>query len=230
MRTIGVLGGMTWHSSLEYYRLLNAGVNERLGGIHSARCVLFSVDMAPIGELMAAGRWDEAGRRLAVDARAVEAAGADIFLLGTNSLHNAWEAIVADLTIPTIHIADPTGSALVADGHTRVALLGTRYTMELPFLHERLAHRHGLHVLVPDAPERELLHRAVFEELAHGLVTDAARDAFVAVIRRLGAEGATAVILGCTEFGLLVGPHDVELPLYDTGALHAGAAVVAALA
>jgi aspartate racemase len=230
MRTIGVLGGMTWHSSLEYYRLLNAGMNERLGGIHSARCVLFSVDMEPIGGLMAADRWDEAGRLLAADARAVEAAGAEIFILGTNSLHNVWETIVGGLTVPAIHIGDPTGVALRRDGHARVALLGTRYTMELPFLRDWLADRHGLDVLVPDAPERELLHRAVFEELALGLFTDETCAAFVRVIRRLGEEGATAVILGCTEFGLLLRPGDVELPLYDTGRLHAEAAITASLA
>ncbi len=229
MRTIGVLGGMTWHSSLEYYRLINTGVNERLGGIHSARCLLFSVDMEPIGALMAAGSWDEAGRQLSVDARAVEAAGADIFLLGTNSLHNAWATIVAGLTIPTIHIGDPTGAALHRDGHSRVALLGTRYTMELPFLREWLAERYGLEVLIPDPAERRLLHRVVFEELALGLVTDETRSAFLAVIRRLALQGATAGILGCTEFGLLVRPGDSELPLYDTGLLHAAAAVDAAL-
>jgi aspartate racemase len=229
MRTIGVLGGMTWHSSLEYYRLLNAGVNERLGGIHSARCVLVSVDMEPIDALMAAGNWDEAGRQLTADARAVEAAGADIFILGTNSLHNVWTAIVGDLTIPAIHIGDPTGAALRRDGHTRVALLGTRYTMELPFLREWLAGHYALEVLVPDEPERTLLHRAVFEELALGIITAETRAAFVGVIQQLGELGATAVILGCTEFGLLVRPGDVDLPVYDTGLLHVAAAVEAAL-
>jgi aspartate racemase len=230
MRTIGVLGGMTWHSSAEYYRLLNTAVNERLGGLHSARCVLVSVDMGPIGELMAAGRWDEAGRQLAGDARSVEAAGAQLFILGTNSLHNVWETIVEGLTIRAIHIGDATGDALRRNGHTRVALLGTRYTMELPFLRERLTENHGLDVLVPEQAERELLHRAVFEELGLGIFTDETRSAFVEVIRGLGDRGATAVILGCTEFGLLLRADDVELPLFDTGRLHAEAAVDAALA
>ena len=229
MRIIGVLGGMTWLSSLEYYRLLNTTVNERLGGVHSARCVLVSVDMGPIGDLMAADRWEEAGRQLALDARSVEAAGAQIFILGTNSLHNVWDTIVEGLTIPAIHIGDATGDALRRDGHTRVALLGTRYTMELPFLRGRLAERHGIEVLVPAEAERELLHRAVFDELALGVFTDETRSAFVEVIHSLGAQGATAVILGCTEFGLLLGPDDVELPLYDTGRLHVQAAVDAAL-
>jgi aspartate racemase len=221
---------MTWVSSAEYYRLLNVAVQERLGGVHSARCVLVSADMGEIGELMASGRWDEAGRRLARDARAVEAAGAEIFLLATNSLHNVWDALVADLTIPALHIADATGDALLRDGHDCVALLGTRYTMELPFLRGRLADRFGIEALVPGEAERELLHRAVFEELALGVFEDATRSAFVDVIRGVAARGATAVILGCTEFGLLVRPGDVELPLYDTARLHAAAAVDAALA
>ncbi len=229
MRMIGVLGGMTWHSSSEYYRLLNTAVNERLGGVHSARCVLFSVDMGPIADLMAADRWEEAGRQLALAARSVEASGADLFVLATNSLHNVWDIIVADLTIPAVHIGDATGSALVRDGHTSVALLGTRYTMELPFLSGRLEESFGIRALVPDQHDRESLHRAVFEELALGLVTDETRNAFVEVIRKLGARGATAVVLGCTEFGLLLRDGDVELPLYDTAHLHAAAAVDAAL-
>lgn len=229
MRTIGVLGGMTWHSSSEYYRLLNTAVNERLGGVHSARCVLFSVDMGPIADLMAADRWEEAGRQLALAARSVEASGADLFVLATNSLHNVWDIIVADLTIPALHIGDATGSALVRDGHTSVALLGTRYPMELPFS-ERPT-RGELRHPRPGARQhdRESLHRAVFEELAVGLFTDETRNAFVEVIRKLGARGATAVVLGCTEFGLLLRDGDVELPLYDTAHLHAAAAVDAAL-
>jgi len=229
MRMIGVLGGMTWHSSSEYYRLLNTTVNERLGGVHSARCVLFSVDMGPIADLMAADRWEEAGRQLALAARSVEASGADLFVLATNSLHNVWDIIVADLTIPAVHIGDATGSALVRDGHTSVTLLGTRYTMELPFLSGRLEESFGIRALVPDQHDRESLHRAVFEELAVGLFTDETRNAFVEVIRKLGARGATAVVLGCTEFGLLLRDRDVELPLYDTAHLHAAAAVDAAL-
>lgn len=229
MRTIGVLGGMTWHSSAEYYRLLNVAANTRLGGVHSARCVLLSVDMAPIDELMATGRWEEAGTRLAADAQAVESAGAELFILATNSLHNVWETIVAGLTIPAIHIGDATGEALHRDGHERVALLGTRYTMELPFLRGRLEERYGLTVLVPEQPERELLHRAVFEELALGVFRDETRAALVTVIERLAGQGATAAILGCTEFGLLVRPSDVDLPLYDTAQLHAAAAIDAAL-
>ena len=160
MRTIGILGGMTWHSSIEYYRLINTLANERLGGIHTPRSVLFSVDMGAIDELMEAGRWDEAGKLLAADAQAVERAGAEVFILGCNTLHNVWETIVAGLEIPSIHIGDATGAGLAQDGHERVALLGTRYTMELPFLRGKLED-HGIHVVVPEEPDREELNRTV---------------------------------------------------------------------
>ena len=230
MRTIGALGGMTWVSTAEYYRLLNTAASQRLGGVHSARLAIVSVDMGPIADLMAAGDWDEAGRRLAIDAQRVEAAGADLFILATNSLHNVWDAIVEGLTIPSLHIGDATGAALVRDGHTRVALLGTRYTMELPFLRERLENGYGMQVLVPERADREELQRVVFEELALGVFRDESRASFVDVIGRLAAQGATAAILGCTEFGLLVKPADVELPLYDTAQLHVAAAIDAALA
>jgi aspartate racemase len=226
MRTIGVLGGMTWVSTTEYYRALNTLAAERLGGIHSARLALVSVDMDPIAELMAAGDWDEAGRLLAADARAVEAAGAELFILATNSLHNAWDAIVADLTIPSIHIGDAARAVLREDGHARVGLLGTRYTMELPFLRDRL----GVQVLVPEQDDRIELQRIVFEELALGTFRDESRAFFVDLIRSLAEQGASAVLLACTEFGLLVGPDDVELPLYDTAKLHVAAAIDAALA
>ena len=224
MLTIGVLGGMTWHSSIEYYRAINTLANERLGGIHAARCVLFSVDMGTIDELMTSDRWDEAGRLLAEDAAAVERAGAEVFILGCNSLHNVWDAIVDPLTIPTIHIGDATAEALKHDGHERVALLGTRFAMERPFLRGKIEER-GIDVVVPGEDDREKLHRTVFDEFSRGLFTDETRAYYVDVIDRLGAEGASAVVLGCTEIGLLLGPDDVSLPLYDTARLHAAAAV-----
>lgn len=227
-KTIGILGGMTWHSSIEYYRLVNILANERLGGIHAARCVLFSVDMGVVDELMAADRWDEAGRLLAEDARAVERAGAEVFILGCNSLHNVWDAIVAGLEIPTIHIGDATAAALVQAGHGRVGLLGTKYTMELPFLRSRIEER-GIEVLVPGDDDREALNRTVFEEFSRGVFSDETRAFYARVIDRLGAAGATSVVLGCTEIGLLLRPGDVELPLYDTARLHAAAAVDLAL-
>jgi len=219
MRTIGVLGGMTWHSSIEYYRLINTLANERLGGIHTPRCVLFSVDMGAVDELMAAGRWDEAGAMLARDAQRVERAGAELFILGCNTLHNVWDTIVAGLTIPTVHIGDATADAL--DGYERVALLGTKYTMELPFLRERIEAR-GIEVVVPEAADRERIGRTVFEEFSHGTFSDETRAYYVDVIRRLDAE---AVVLGCTEIGLLLRADDVEVPMVDTARAHAAAAV-----
>jgi aspartate racemase len=219
MRTIGVLGGMTWHSSIEYYRLINTLANERLGGIHTPRCVLFSVDMGEVDELMAAGRWDEAGSLLARDARSVEAAGAELFILGCNTLHNVWDAIVAGLTIPTVHIGDATADAL--DGHGRVALLGTKFTMELPFLRERIESR-GIEVVVPEADDRERINRTVFDEFSRGIFSDETRAYYVDVISRLDAD---AVVLGCTEIGLLLRPDDVAVPLVDTAHAHAAAAV-----
>jgi amino-acid racemase len=219
MRTIGVLGGMTWHSSIEYYRLLNTLANERLGGVHAARCVLFSVDMAVIDELMNTGRWDEAGDLLNRDAHALESAGADVFALGCNSMHNAWERVTAGLTIPTVHIGDATAAAL--DGHDRVLLLGTRFAMEKPFLRERIEAR-GIEVLVPEEADRERLHRSVFEEFSHGVFSDETRAYYVDLISRFDAD---AVVLGCTEIGILLRPGDVTVPLVDTAAAHARALV-----
>ena len=223
MRTIGILGGMTWHSSIEYYRLVNTLANERLGGIHAARCVLFSVDMGTIDELMVANRWDDAGRTLARDAQGVERAGAEVFILGCNTLHNVWDAIVESLTIPSIHVGDATAAAL--DGRRRVGLLGTRTTMERPFLRDRIEGR-GIEVVVPDEQDRAAIDRTVFEEFSRGIFSDETRAYYVDVIRRLEAD---AVVLGCTEIGLLLRPGDVDVPLVDTARAHAEAAVAYAL-
>jgi aspartate racemase len=225
MRTIGVLGGMTWHSSIEYYRLINTLANERLGGIHTPRCVLVSVDMGAVDELMAAGRWEEAGTLLAADAQAVERAGAEVFILGCNTLHNVWDTIVEGLEIPSIHIGDATGARLAGDGHERVALLGTRYTMELPFLRGRLEDAFGIGVVVPDEADRDLLNRTVFEEFSRGVFSEATRSYYVDLIEQLAGNGVSAVVLGCTEIGLLLQPGDVDVPLYDTAHLHAAAVV-----
>ena len=223
MRTIGILGGMTWHSSIEYNRLVNTLANERLGGIHAARCVLFSVDMGTIDELMVANRWDDAGRTLARDAQGVERAGAEVFILGCNTLHNVWDAIVESLTIPSIHVGDATAAAL--DGRRRVGLLGTRTTMERPFLRDRIEGR-GIEVVVPDEQDRAAIDRTVFEEFSRGIFSDETRAYYVDVIRRLEAD---AVVLGCTEIGLLLRPGDVDVPLVDTARAHAEAAVAYAL-
>jgi aspartate racemase len=223
VRTVGVLGGITWHSAAEYYRLLNSLVAERTGGAHAARCVLVSVDIGEIDPLMHAGRWEEAAELVARDARAVEAAGADVFVLACNSLHTVWEPIVSGLSIPTIHIADAAADEL--DGRRRVALLGTPWTMELPFFRERLAAR-GFEVVVPAEADRERLGRSVFDELSHGLVRDETRAYYIELIERLGVD---AVVLACTEMTLLQLQDDVDVPLVDTARAHARAAVDYAL-
>ncbi|HET7448968.1 MAG TPA: amino acid racemase [Gaiellaceae bacterium] len=219
MRTIGLLGGMTWHSTIEYYRLVNTLANGRRGGAHSARCVIVSVDQAAIEPLMEAGRWEDAGRLLAEDAATLERAGADVFVLACNSLHNAWETIVAPLTIPTIHIGDATADALPAVG--RVALLGTRYTMEAPFLRERIEAR-GIDVVIPEVDDRAEIHRSIFDELSGGVVRPETRTWFQDLVARLDTD---AVVLGCGELGLL----QLDGALVDTVRAHAQAAVDYAL-
>jgi aspartate racemase len=223
VRTIGVLGGITWHSAAEYYRLLNSLVAERTDGEHAARCVLVSVDIGEIAPLMHAGLWEEAGRLVAADARAVEAAGADVFVLACNSLHRVWDSIVDGLSIPTIHIADAAADEL--GGRARAALLGTPWTMELPFFRERLVSR-GLDVVVPHERDRELLGRSVFDELSHGIVRDETRAYYAELIERLGVD---AVVLACTEMTLLRLEDLVDVPLVDTARAHARAAVDYAL-
>jgi aspartate racemase len=225
VRTIGVLGGITWHSAAEYYRLLNELTNERVGGIHAARCVLFSVDVAEIDPLMHSGRWDDAGRALAADASAVQAAGADLFVLACNTLHNVWDAIVADLTIPTIHMGDAVANALAEDGRRRVALLGTSYTMTLPFLRERIEWR-GIDVVLPDPALHERIDRTIFDEFTRGVFADETRAFYLDVIRGLDCD---AVVFACTELGLLLSPDDIDVPVYDTARVHARAAVDYAL-
>lgn len=225
MRTIGVLGGITWHSAAEYYRALNTLANERAGGIHAARCVLFSVDVGEIDPLLHAGRWDEAGRTLAADAQAVEAAGADVFVLACNTLHNAWDTIVAGLTIPTIHIGDAVAGALARDGRQRAALIGTSYTMTLPFLRARIAAR-GIDVAVPDDALHAEIDRTIFDEFSRGVFSDETRRFYVEAIGSLDAD---AVVFACTELGLLLRPGDVAAPVYDTARVHAAAAVDYAL-
>jgi aspartate racemase len=223
VRTIGVLGGITWHSAAEYYRLLNSLVAEHTNGEHAARCVLVSVDIGEIDPLMHAGRWEEAAALVSRDALAVEAAGADVFVLACNSLHTVWEQIVGGLSIPTIHIADAAADEL--SGRDRVALLGTPWTMELPFFRERLASR-GFDVVVPSDDDRERLGRSVFDELSYGIVRDETRAYYVELIERLGVG---AVVLACTEMTLLSLQDAVDVPLVDTATAHARAAVDYAL-
>ena len=228
MKTIGLLGGMSWESSALYYQLLNEVVRDRLGGLHSARCVLLSVDFAEIERLQIAGDWDRAGELLAADAKTLEAAGADLVLLCTNTMHKVAGAVENALTVPLLHIGDVTADAVRAAGVGHVGLLATAYTMEQPFLTDRLAAR-GLHVLVPDPVDRAMVHRVIYEELCLGIVREESRAAYRAVIERLVAAGAEGVILGCTEIELLISQADVDVPVFPTTLLHVEAAVAAAL-
>jgi aspartate racemase len=229
MKTIGLIGGMSWESTAEYYRLINEGVKARLGGHHSARLVLVSVDFAEIELLQREARWEEAGRLLADAGLALERAGADFTVLCTNTMHVVAHSLVAALRGPLLHIADPTAEAVLAAGLTRVGLLGTRFTMEQAFYAGRLREQHGLEVLIPEAGDRELVHRVIYDELVHGRVLEASRQRFEALIGRLQARGAQGVILGCTELMLLVAPARLSLPCFDTTALHAARAVEVAL-
>ncbi|BCQ53828.1 aspartate/glutamate racemase family protein [Burkholderia gladioli] len=225
MKTIGLIGGMSWESSAEYYRMINRASKARHGGHHNAKSVMVTVDFAEIEALQRARDWDALGARMADAARQLQSAGADVVVLTTNTMHRVADAIERALTLPFLHIADPTGAALRAAGVERVALLGTRYTMELPFYAARLAERFGIEVLTPDAEDRDTVHRVIYEELCHGLIEPASRAAYAAIIGRLAARGAQAVILGCTEITLLIGERDSPLPVFDTTALHAQAAV-----
>jgi aspartate racemase len=229
VRTIGLLGGMSWESSALYYRLLNEAVRERLGGLHSARCILLSVDFAEIERLQVTGDWARAGELLAADAASLQAAGADLVVLCTNTMHKVAGALTEVLDVPLLHIGDVTGDAVRSAGLHRVALLGTAFTMQQTFLTDRLAVR-GLQVRLPDPVDRAEVHRVIYEELCLGIVREESRAAVLAVIERLVAEDAEGVVLGCTELELLIGPDDVDVPVFPTTRLHVDAAVAAALA
>ncbi len=230
LKTLGLIGGMSWESTSEYYRLINQGVRERLGPKASARLVLWSFDFAEIAELQAAGDWSALDALMVDATRRLEAAGAELILICTNSVHKSAPAIEAASALPLLHIVDPCAAALKADGHTKVGLLGTAFTMEQSFYRGRLEQQHGLEVLIPDAADRAEVHRVIYEELVAGRIEPASREAYRAVITRLVEQGATAIILGCTEIMLLIGQEDSAAPLYDTTRLHAEAAVAAALA
>ncbi|WP_076072821.1 aspartate/glutamate racemase family protein [Sphingomonas montana] len=228
MKTIGLIGGMSWESSAQYYRIVNQTARARLGGTHSARCLMTSVDFAPIAAMQAAGEWDVLGAAMADAARVLERGGADVIVLCTNTMHRVADAIADAVAIPLLHIADPTAVAVRAAGYARVGLIGTAFTMEQNFYRARLG-EHGLTVLVPDAADRVVVHDVIYRELVKGDVRAASRDAYRGVIARLVAAGAEAIILGCTEIMLLIGPEDSAVPLFDTTELHALAAVEMAL-
>lgn len=229
MRTIGLLGGMSWESSSEYYRLINQHIQQRLGGLHSAQCVMFSVDFAQVEELQQRGAWEEAGVVLADAAQRLERAGADIVVLCTNTMHKVASAIESAVAIPLLHIADPTAQAITRQDIQAVGLLGTRFTMEQEFYKGRLVAQHGLEVLVPRADEQAIVHRIIYEELCLGRIVPESRQAYRAIMADLVEAGAQAIILGCTEIGLLVQEHDTTVPVFDTTKLHAEAAVDFAL-
>jgi aspartate racemase len=230
MKTIGLIGGMSWESSLEYYRILNETVRDRLGGLHSAQCLMISVDFAEIEALQHAGRWEEAGQILAEAARSLERGGAECVVLCTNTMHKLAGAIQAAVSIPFLHIADATAQRVQSSGLQRIGLLGTRFTMEEDFYKARLTGSFGLEVLIPEQAERQQVHDVIYQELCLGIIRSDSRDAYRKIIAQLAQRGAQGIILGCTEIGLLVKPEDSPLPLFDTTRIHAEAAVDWALA
>lgn len=230
MRTIGLIGGMSWESSAHYYRLINQETRRRLGGTHSAKSVMVSVDFAEIEALQHAGDWETLTTRMIAAACQAERGGAELLVVCTNTMHRMADAVQAAIGIPLLHIADPVGTAIGAQGLTRVGLLGTGFTMEQPFLRDRLAQRHGLGVIVPEEADRQDVHRIIYDELVRGIVTEPSRATYRAIMARLAEAGAQAIILGCTEIMLLVREEDSPVPLFDTTALHALAAVDMALA
>lgn len=229
MKTIGLIGGMSWESSLEYYRIINEEVKRRLGGFHSAKCLMYSVDFAEIEELQHEGEWGRAAWILSQAAISLEAGGADFLVLCTNTMHKVASNIESAVNIPLLHIADPTAERIKTRGFNKVGLLGTRFTMEEDFYRGRLEKRHRLEVVVPDEAEREMIHNVIYYELCDGRLQEESRKKFLAVIDKLAAAGAQGVILGCTEIGLLVKEKDSSLPVFDTTIIHAEAAVEYAL-
>ena len=229
MRRIGLLGGMSWESSVEYYRLLNEEICERLGGLHSADCILRSVDFAEIEPLQRDDRWEEAGERLAGEARGLVAAGAEILVLCTNTMHRVADEITAAVEIPLIHIADATAEAVRDHGLATVGLLATAYTMEQDFYVGRLREKHDLEVLVPDDQDRRLVHDVIYDELCVGVMKDSSRDQYRRIMAELSQRGAQGILLGCTEIDLLVGQADARVPLFDTTRLHVQKALDVAL-
>ncbi len=228
MKTIGLLGGMSWESTELYYRLINEGVKSRLGGLHSAKIAMVSVDFHEIEALQNAGRWEEAGRQLSQSALQVQSAGADFLLICTNTMHKVATQIQGAIDIPLLHLADATAKDINAQNIRKVGLLGTAFTMEQDFYKNRLL-EHGLEVMVPDEPDRKVVHQIIYEELCLGTVKDNSRQKYLQVIAKMQSAGAEAVIEGCTEITLLVQQCHTDIPLFDTTAIHAGAAVEMAL-
>lgn len=228
-KTIGLIGGMSWESSSEYYRLLNETVRARFGGLHSAPCILLSVDFAEISALQRSGDWEALTDKMVDCARRLEAAGADMVLICTNTMHKMADAVEAAVKIPLVHIGDATAERIQKAGFSKVGLLGTLYTMEQEFYRERLSKSFGLEVLIPEEADRKSVHQVIFSELCLGQTLDASRNMYREIIQRLVDRGAQAIILGCTEIMLLVSQEDSPVPLFDTTAIHVQAALKAAL-
>jgi len=229
VKTIGLIGGMSWESSIEYYRIINETTKARLGGLHSAKSLMVSVDFAEVEVLQHQGKWVEAAQMLVDAAKSLQSGGADFIVLCTNTMHKVAEDIQANVQIPLLHIADPTAQRVKDLGIREIALLGTRFTMEEEFYKGRLSEKYNLHVHIPNAQEREVIHRAIYEELVLGRINQDSKEQYLGIIERLIAEGVEGVILGCTEIGLLVHEQDSQVPLFDTARLHAEAAVEYAL-
>lgn len=221
MKTIGLIGGMSWESTIPYYRHINETIKHHLGGLHSAKVVLFSVDFQEVERLQMKGDWDAAGELLSHAAQRLEAAGADFIVICTNTMHKVYDQIVAAVSIPLCHIADATASVIQQQGIKKVGLLGTRFTMEQDFYKGRLSEQHHIQVVVPDEAEREIVHQVIYQELCLGTINHESRKAFSQIMQRLVDNGAQGIILGCTEIGLLVSEQDASVPLYDTAKIHA---------
>jgi len=229
MKTIGLIGGMSWESSIEYYRIINEAVRGKLGGLHSAKCVMVSVDFAEIEPLQHQGKWNEATEILIAAARSVEAGGADFVMLCTNTMHKVADEVQKHLRIPILHVADATVQTIKAVGLKKVGLLGTKFTMEEGFYKGRLAQRHNLEIIIPNTEAREVVHRIIYDELCMGEIRSSSKTKYLEIIERLAKEGAKGIILGCTEIGLLIKEEDARVPLFDTTRIHALAAVEYAL-
>jgi aspartate racemase len=229
METIGLIGGMSWESSIEYYRIINETVRAKLGGLHSAKSIMYSVDFAEIEVLQHQGRWDEATELMIAAAKNVENGGADFVIICTNTMHKMADEIQGHIGVPLLHIADATAEAVKARGLRTVGLLGTRFSMEEDFYKGRLTERHGLEVIIPAEEEREIVHRVIYDELCAGKINQTSREQYVGIMSRLVKDGAEAIILGCTEISLLVRDEDSQVPLFDTTTIHAVAAVEYAL-
>jgi aspartate racemase len=229
MKTIGLIGGMSWESSAEYYRIINETVRDRLGGLHSAQCLMYSVDFAEVELLQHEGRWLEAAQMMVAAAQHLERGGADFVVLCTNTMHKCTDEMMRHMGVPLLHIADATARKIMVQALHTVGLLGTRFTMEEEFYKGRLSGHFGLNVLVPSQPEREIVHRVIYDELCLGQIHEASRVQYMAIMERLAEQGAQGIILGCTEIGMLVHAGDIRVPLFDTTRIHAEAAVDAAL-